>query len=69
MRDPIKKPMTILAFDYGTRRVGVAVGNTGRRADNGAPVRGSRAELRAVNTGSPVAALASVASAGTGGVT
>jgi len=24
----IQKPMTILAFDYGTRRVGVAVGNT-----------------------------------------
>jgi len=32
MRDPIKKPMTILAFDYGTRRVGVAVGNTETRA-------------------------------------
>jgi putative Holliday junction resolvase len=28
MPDPLKKPMTILAFDYGTRRVGVAVGNT-----------------------------------------
>ena len=28
MPDPIKKPMTILAFDYGMRRVGVAVGNT-----------------------------------------
>jgi putative Holliday junction resolvase len=28
MPNPIKKPMTILAFDYGTRRVGVAVGNT-----------------------------------------
>ncbi|QWD98746.1 Holliday junction resolvase RuvX [Polynucleobacter sp. MG-5-Ahmo-C2] len=32
MRDPIKRPMTILAFDYGTRRVGVAVGNTETRA-------------------------------------
>jgi len=31
MPDPIKKPMTILAFDYGTRRVGVAVGNTETR--------------------------------------
>jgi len=28
MPKPIQKPMTILAFDYGTRRVGVAVGNT-----------------------------------------
>ena len=28
MPDPLKRPMTILAFDYGTRRVGVAVGNT-----------------------------------------
>jgi len=28
MPNSIKKPMTILAFDYGTRRVGVAVGNT-----------------------------------------
>jgi len=28
MPSPIKKTMTILAFDYGTRRVGVAVGNT-----------------------------------------
>ncbi len=28
MPDPAKKPMTILAFDYGTRRIGVAVGNT-----------------------------------------
>ena len=28
MPNPINKPMTILAFDYGTRRVGVAVGNT-----------------------------------------
>jgi len=27
MPDPAKKPMTILAFDYGTRRIGVAVGN------------------------------------------
>ena len=32
MLDPIKKPMTILAFDYGTRRVGVAVGNTETKA-------------------------------------
>ena len=32
MPDPINKPMTILAFDYGTRRVGVAVGNTETRA-------------------------------------
>ena len=31
MPDPAKKPMTILAFDYGTRRVGVAVGNTETR--------------------------------------
>jgi putative Holliday junction resolvase len=31
MPNPIKKPMTILAFDYGTRRVGVAVGNTETR--------------------------------------
>ena len=28
MPDSINKPMTILAFDYGTRRIGVAVGNT-----------------------------------------
>jgi putative Holliday junction resolvase len=28
MPNPIKKSMTILAFDYGTRRIGVAVGNT-----------------------------------------
>ena len=28
MPDPTKRPMTVLAFDYGTRRVGVAVGNT-----------------------------------------
>ena len=28
MPNPINRPMTILAFDYGTRRVGVAVGNT-----------------------------------------
>ncbi len=32
MPDLIKRPMTILAFDYGTRRVGVAVGNTETRA-------------------------------------
>jgi putative Holliday junction resolvase len=32
MPNPIKKPLTILAFDYGTRRVGVAVGNTETRA-------------------------------------
>ena len=32
MPDPAKKPMTILAFDYGTRRVGVAVGNTETKA-------------------------------------
>jgi len=32
MPDPIKKPMTILAFDYGLRRVGVAVGNTETKA-------------------------------------
>jgi len=32
MPDPLKKPMTILAFDYGTRRVGVAVGNTETKA-------------------------------------
>jgi putative Holliday junction resolvase len=32
MPDPANKPMTILAFDYGTRRVGVAVGNTETRA-------------------------------------
>ena len=32
MPDPIKKPLTVLAFDYGTRRVGVAVGNTEIRA-------------------------------------
>ncbi len=32
MPNPIKKPMTILAFDYGTRRVGVAVGNTETKA-------------------------------------
>ena len=31
MPDPAKKPMTILAFDYGTRRIGVAVGNTETR--------------------------------------
>jgi putative Holliday junction resolvase len=28
MPSPIQRPITILAFDYGTRRVGVAVGNT-----------------------------------------
>ena len=28
MPNPIKMPKTILAIDYGTRRVGVAVGNT-----------------------------------------
>ena len=32
MPDSINKPMTILAFDYGTRRVGVAVGNTETKA-------------------------------------
>ena len=32
MLDPIKRPMTILAFDYGTRRIGVAVGNTETKA-------------------------------------
>jgi len=32
MLDPIKRPMTILAFDYGKRRVGVAVGNTETKA-------------------------------------
>ena len=32
MPNQIKRPMTILAFDYGTRRVGVAVGNTETRA-------------------------------------
>ena len=32
MPDPLKKPRTILAFDYGTRRVGVAVGNTETKA-------------------------------------
>jgi putative holliday junction resolvase len=31
MPNPISRPMTILAFDYGTRRVGVAVGNTEMR--------------------------------------
>ena len=31
MLNPINRPMTILAFDYGTRRVGVAVGNTETR--------------------------------------
>ena len=31
MPDSINKPMTILAFDYGTRRIGVAVGNTETR--------------------------------------
>jgi putative Holliday junction resolvase len=28
MLNPINAPMTVMAFDYGTRRVGVAVGNT-----------------------------------------
>ena len=28
MPNPIQRPITIMAFDYGTRRVGVAVGNT-----------------------------------------
>ena len=28
MLNSINKPMTMLAFDYGTRRVGVAVGNS-----------------------------------------
>jgi putative Holliday junction resolvase len=28
MLNPINKQLTILAFDYGTRRIGVAVGNT-----------------------------------------
>jgi len=32
MPNQIKRPMTILAFDYGTRRVGVAVGNTETKA-------------------------------------
>ena len=32
MPDSINKPMTILAFDYGLRRVGVAVGNTETKA-------------------------------------
>ena len=32
MPNPIKKPLTVLAFDYGTRRIGVAVGNTEIRA-------------------------------------
>ena len=32
MLSSINQPMTILAFDYGTRRVGVAVGNTETRA-------------------------------------
>ena len=31
MPNLINRPMTILAFDYGTRRVGVAVGNTETR--------------------------------------
>jgi len=31
MPSPLIKPMTILAFDYGTRRIGVAVGNTETR--------------------------------------
>jgi putative Holliday junction resolvase len=32
MLSSINKPMTVMAFDYGTRRVGVAVGNTETRA-------------------------------------
>ncbi len=32
MPNPTKRLMTILAFDYGTRRVGVAVGNTETKA-------------------------------------
>ena len=32
MLNPINAPMTVMAFDYGTRRVGVAVGNTEIRA-------------------------------------
>jgi putative holliday junction resolvase len=28
MPNSIQRPLTILAFDYGTRRIGVAVGNT-----------------------------------------
>jgi len=28
MPNPIQRPITIMAFDYGTRRIGVAVGNT-----------------------------------------
>ena len=32
MLSSINKPMTVMAFDYGTRRVGVAVGNTEIRA-------------------------------------
>ncbi len=32
MPDPTKKPITILAFDYGTRRIGVAVGNSETKA-------------------------------------
>ena len=31
MPDSINRPMTILAFDYGTHRIGVAVGNTETR--------------------------------------
>ena len=31
MPSSINKPMTVLAFDYGTRRIGVAVGNTETR--------------------------------------
>jgi putative Holliday junction resolvase len=31
MPSSINQPMTVLAFDYGTRRVGVAVGNTETR--------------------------------------
>jgi len=32
MPNSINRPMTILAFDYGVRRIGVAVGNTETRA-------------------------------------
>jgi putative Holliday junction resolvase len=32
MPNSINQPRTVLAFDYGTRRVGVAVGNTETRA-------------------------------------
>ena len=32
MLSSINQPMTVMAFDYGTRRIGVAVGNTETRA-------------------------------------